>query len=179
MLRTCLASAVISLGASLAQAQSVDSAELARQLTTIAVAQHLDAIAAPDPSAPDRFVAALLFPNAQLLVVSARYPAPALITQEIAARQYRDAYLELQQGGTTDGKLFFQDMGADGLHLDGSTVDVLYENGASQVIFDRAHRPRGVSESAFQQKFATADAQYARLLTMLVGQLKQAQIAAK
>ena len=70
-------------------------------------------------------------------------------------------------------------MGADGLHLDGSTVDVLYENGATQVIFDRAHRPRGVSESAFQQKFATADAQYARLLTMLVGQLKQAQTAPK
>src|SRR5438128_1500149 len=93
--------------ATLGYAQRVDSPDLARQLTALAAAQHLDAIAAPDPAAPDRFVAALIFPGSQLLVVSARYPAPALLIQQIGARNYRDVYLAVQQSGLREGKVFF------------------------------------------------------------------------
>ena len=58
--------------------------QLATELDSLLTARGLDAIAAADLQAPDRFVAALAFPKAQLLVVDAVYPAPALMRQEIA-----------------------------------------------------------------------------------------------
>ncbi len=51
------------------------SAPLAAQLTAAMTSHKLDAIAARDPQAPDRYIAALVFPGSQLLVVAAPYPA--------------------------------------------------------------------------------------------------------
>jgi hypothetical protein len=170
--------AVFVVAAGRSRPLAADSSELAKQLTAMVVAQHRDAVAAPDPDAADRFVAALVFPNAQLLVISATYAAPVLLMQQIAAKDYKDVYLALQQSGRKDGSLFFQDMGADGLHPESATVDVLYENNGDPFLFDRAHRPRGLSDAAYQQKLTSADAQYSRLLTLLLGQLKQSGAAA-
>src|SRR5688500_12715476 len=71
------------------------SATLAKQLTVALKDQQLEAFAAPHPDEPDRFVAALFFPNAQLLVVSARYAAPELLQARMTHKQYRDVYLDL------------------------------------------------------------------------------------
>jgi hypothetical protein len=97
----------------------------------------LDAIAARDPEASDVFVAALVFPGSQLLVVSAPYPTPAALDTLLAQRQYRDVYSTLQQPSIKAGKIFVQDLGCDGLHgEDGADVDVLYEQGTTQTMFD-------------------------------------------
>jgi hypothetical protein len=175
MLRWLLASALVLLVSAPGFSQSPSSADLSKQLTELLVAQHSDAVAAADPDTPGRFVAALVFPNSQMLVVSAAYPAPAQLLQQIAAKDYRDVYLTLQQAGSREGKLFFQDMGGDGLRRDADAVDVLYENGVDQFLFDRAHRPRGLSDSAFQQKFSSSETTYARLLRVLIDQLKNPQ----
>jgi hypothetical protein len=151
------------------------SPALAAELTDLLTQHQLDAVAAADPEAPDRFVAALVFPNVQLLVVSAKYPAPTLILQQIAAKAYRDAYMALQQSGISDGKVFVQDLAADGLRgEDAQGVDVLYENVVNQTLFDGAPEKRKMTKSAYDQKVQASDATYSRMLTLLINQLKGA-----
>src|SRR4051812_29802458 len=50
--------AVFVVAAGRSRPLAADSSELAKQLTAMVVAQHRDAVAAPDPDAADRFVAA-------------------------------------------------------------------------------------------------------------------------
>src|SRR5687768_907921 len=66
---------------------------LAKQLTELMTTQKLDAIAAR--TGEDHFAAILFIPGVQMLVVSARYTAPALLNEKIVSRQYRDVYLDL------------------------------------------------------------------------------------
>ena len=86
---------------------------LAKQLTDILQTQKLDAIAAK--TGEDHFAAILFIPGVQMLVVSARYAAPALLNEKIIGRQYRDVYLDLASASVPDSKLFIEDMQADGL----------------------------------------------------------------
>jgi hypothetical protein len=147
-----------------AAAQTADSRSgpLARRLADVLTRGHLEAIAAVDPSVPDRFVAALLFPDVQLLVVAGRYPAADALRAQLAARQYKDVYLELTGGSARDSRIFFQDLKADGLHPDsGGDVDVMYEHVDKQTILD------GKPDKA---RFNAADQEYARLLTLLVNE---------
>jgi hypothetical protein len=156
-----------------ARGAAARSPALAAELTTLLQQQKLDAIAAADPDAPDRFVAALAFPKVQLLVVSAKYPAPTLVQQQIATKAYRDAYLALQQSGIADGKVFVQDLGADGLSgSDAQGVDVVYENVVNQTVFDGAPEKHKLTKSAYDEKLEASDATYSRMLTLLIDQLK-------
>ena len=81
---------------SLAAAQSASkSAAAAKQLTDALDRLKLDAIAAPDPTDPGAFVAALYFQGGQLLVVSAKSSAPTLITDKLAKKDYRDVLISI------------------------------------------------------------------------------------
>ena len=71
------------------------SAAAAKQLTDALDAAKLDAIAAADPSDPATFVAALYIQGSQLLVVSAKYAAPPLLTAKLKTKEYRDIYMDL------------------------------------------------------------------------------------
>ena len=152
-----------------AMAQPASSTVLAKQLVTVMGSSGLDAIAARDPQDPTRAIAALAFPGSQLLVVSAPYPDTATLEAYLANHMYRDVYSVLQQPSVTKGKLFFQDMGCDGLQsgADGA-VDILYEDGATQTIFDGNWKRLKLSQTAYEQKLKDADAKYAHLLTALV-----------
>ena len=86
---------------------------MAKQLTDLMQAQKLDAIATR--TGEDHFAAILFIPGVQMLVVSARYTAPALLNEKILGRQYRDVYLDLASASVPDSKLFIEDMQADGL----------------------------------------------------------------
>lgn len=154
-------------------AQAPDSTHLATELDALMTARGLDAIAAADPQAPDRFVAALAFSKSQLLVVDAVYPAPALMQQEIAEAKYRDAYLALQQSGVADSRLFFLDLGYDGLHGGADAVDVLYEGATKQILFDGQPEKHKLTKSAYDKAFATAETTYSRLLGVLIGRLRE------
>jgi hypothetical protein len=147
------------------------STDLAAELDGLLAQRGLDAFAIADPEMPDRFVAALAFPKSQLLVVEARYPAPALMLRDIAAKKYRDAYMALQQAGLPEGKLFYLDIGFDGLRGRSDAVDVLYE-GANEMVFDGAPGKHKLTEAAYERQFGAAETTYTRLLTELIAQLK-------
>ena len=173
-LRLSGATIVLAIGlAAPVHAQSPQSRHLATELGSLLTVRGLDAIAASDPQAPDRFVAALSFPNSQLLVVDAVYPAPALLQQEIADGKYRDAYLALQQSGVPDSRLFFLDLGYDGLRGAEDAVDVLYEGPTKQMLFDGQPEKHKLTKTAYEKAFTTAEATYSRLLGVLISRLKE------
>jgi hypothetical protein len=157
----------------LAHAQSPQSTHLATELGSLLAVRGLDAIAATDPLAPDRFVAALSFPKSQLLVVDAAYPAPALMQQEIAEAKYRDVYLALQQSGVPNSRLFFLDLGYAGLRGAADAVDVLYEGPTKQMVFDGQPEKHKLTKGAYEKEFTTAEATYSRLLDLLISRLKE------
>jgi hypothetical protein len=154
-------------------AQQSQSAPPAKELSSLLTQRKLDCIATRDPVEQDRFTAALFFPGAQLLVVSARYAAPSLLAEKLSKQQCRDIYADLQGAPIVESKLFFQDLGADGLHAGGENVDVLYEKGVTQTIFDG--RKRKLSDTVYADKFTEADARYSRFLTSLIEEAAKAE----
>lgn len=163
--------AVVAMMASSIRAAGGGSIPVAGELTSLMAQRHLDAIAAAVPDTPNRFVAALLIPNAQLLVVSAEYPAPAELQAQLSQKNYRDVYGALHQPVTLKTRLFFVDAGCDGLRSGADNVDVVYEQG-KQTLFDGHWKQQGLSEETYQKKLGEDDEQYAKLLTTLVAALK-------
>jgi hypothetical protein len=164
---------VATLAVSVRAAGGGGSGPVASELTSLLTARHLDSIAAQDPDRANRFVAALLIPDAQLLVVSADYPAPAELQAQLAQKNYRDIYAALHQPGSLQTRLFFIDAGCDGLRSASENVDVMYEKG-KQTTFDGRWRQQGLSESAYQKKVGDADQEYAKMLSLLVSAVKAA-----
>ena len=147
------------------------SSALAHLLAELLTKNKLEAIAAHDQSEMGRYVAALLVPGSQLLVVTARHPSVAALDQRITVRSYRDVYLDLQGTPTLSGKYFVQDSGADGIQDDAPTgVDVAYEDGAGQILFSR--KLSSLRGSAYEAALATADKRYAQMLTVLIDALR-------
>jgi hypothetical protein len=174
MLKTCgIVLLVCAAGVAAAPPErAVRSGELAKQLGAALLEHRLEAIAARDPEKADRFVAALFFPDSQLLVISASYSAPSLLEQKLAQKNYRDVYLDLGMIQFADTSLFFQDMKADGLCNDqNQTADILYEGSAS-TIFDGDWKKHGLSEQEYEQRLADVDQQYSRLLGLLLMELR-------
>lgn len=171
-----LAAAVLALwaaGTAQAAASESRSAALTKELSALMAERQMDAIGAHDPQAPGRFVAAMLFPGVQLLVVEARHPSPDTLQARLFYKQYKDVYFDLQQPSITDGKVFIQDLGCDGLRADGvGSVDIMYEGGKTQTLFDGNWKKRGQSETEYQTKFQKADEQYTRMLGLLIAELK-------
>ena len=164
VVRSTLAVMFAASMASPAQSQPA-SAKLAQELTATLAARHLDAFAARDPAAADRFVAALVYPKVQLLVVAGRYPAPAALDASFAAANYRDIYTALQ--GAAPDRMFVQDMGADGLRFeDKQRGDVVYEKVDIQTVFSG-----DVGDGDYKRKLAKEDAVYSQMLQVLVDAL--------
>jgi hypothetical protein len=162
------------------RAPSSTSESLARQVSELMQARGLDGLAAQDPDAPDRFVAALHVPP-QLLVVSARYEAPSLLRERLHKREYREVYLSLQGAGKRDGRFFVQDLGGDGLQPsadDNRPFDIIYESATIRTAFDGDWRAQKLSEKEYHDRFTAADARYARLLKALLAQA-QAEATAR
>lgn len=171
--------ALIALLASLclpsaARAQDVKSGDLVKQLTGLLQQKKIEAVAAPDAQNPGGFFAALYFPGTQLLVVSAKYSAPALLTELLARKDYKAVYAELASASIPGSKTFISDIYADGLLMkpSGSNPPDSIENGATQTAFDGAWKKAKISEADYQKIFAEADAAYARALQILINHLK-------
>lgn len=149
------------------------SEPLARELATAMQQRKLDAFAAKNPDSPNAYVAALLFPDIQLLVVAGEPLSSALTQQQLDQKDYMDVYGTLQQSVVPNTKVFFQDLKADGIHEKSNMVDVLYEHVGSQTVFDGEPAKHHLTDAQYSQKFAAADAQYSRLLSILLDSLKQ------
>ena len=167
---------VVSLSASTSLwAQESKSAPLAKQLAAALDAGKLDSVAAQDPSGPGVFVAALYFPGAQLLVISAKYSVPELLSTRLVRKEYRDTYLDLNGAAMPDSKVFIQDGAADGLkpkNLDNQAPDI-YESAGKQTIFDGDAKKQKMSDQDYQKAFTAADDRYTQILTALLAQVKK------
>jgi hypothetical protein len=158
-----------------ARAQEVKSPDLVKQLTGLLDQKKIDAIAAPDAQNPGSYMAALYFPGTQLLVVSAKYSAPALLTELLARKEYRQVYAELTSASIPGSKLLVNDVYANGLAIkpSGSQPPDGIE-GAIQATFDGGWKKAKIAEVDYIKSFTDADAAYTRVLQALILQLKTA-----
>jgi hypothetical protein len=165
-----VAAIVTSLSAvSIHAAQDGASTAATRNLVKSLDDAGLEAIATVDPTEPGAFVAALRIKGGQLLVVRANHPSVDALTGRLAARQFRDVYIDLQATPSTKGKVFVMDSGADGLPADAdqpANVDVVYEDGTRQTIFNGA-RAQKMNDDEYRKQLRDADVKYTRLLTVL------------
>jgi hypothetical protein len=151
----------------------VPSSAAANSLVTLMTSKGLDSFALQDPTAPDRFVAAMLVPDVQLLVVAATSRAPEYLRDQLRQHQYREVYAGLFSGAVPESRLFFQDMGCDGLSLAGSgNTDIMYERGTVQTVFDGDWKRQKLSKEQYDEKLRKADAEYGRLLQLLTDGVK-------
>ena len=157
-----------------ARAQDAKSVELARQLTGLLDQKKLDAIATPDAQNPGTYIAALYFPGTQLLVVSAKYSAPQLLTELLARKEYRAVYAELSSASVPGSKVLVNDVYANGLMIkpSGSNPPDSIEGGTAPATFDGAWRKAKIAEADYNKSFTDADAAYTRVLQALIAQLK-------
>jgi len=166
---------VLLSAAAAASAQESKSAPLAKQLAAALDAAKMDSIAAPDPRAPDVFVAALYFPGMQLLVVSAKYTAPQLMTERLGKREFRDIYIDLNSASVPESKVLVEDAAADGLRAkrgENQSFDSV-DAGGKRTLFDSDWKKQKMSEQDYMKAFSSADDQYAQALALLLAQLKK------
>lgn len=147
---------------------------LAKELAALMQAQKLDAVAAR--TGEDQFVAVLFFPDVQMLAVSARYAAPALLNEKIIGRQYRDVYLDLASASVPESKLFIEDMQCDGLHPERegtSPFDIVTRGVGAAFALDGEHKTKKISEDEYRRTFADFDGAYEKILVALIEQAKK------
>lgn len=157
-----------------AAAQDSRSVALAKELTTLLAEKKLDSIAAKAPGSPDQFVAALFFPG-QLLVVSARYSAPAVLNEKIVRSEFRDVYIDLNAASIPESKWLITDLGADGLRpkrTENQSFDSSDTHGKG-IMFDGNWREDKMSEQDYMKAFSEADAAYTSALEALLSSLKK------
>jgi len=161
----------------LAAAQDSKSALVAKELVQTLDAAKLDSMAAPDPATPGTFIAVLYIPGTQLLVVSAKYVAPQLLTDKITSKDYRDVYVDLQSASVRGSKVFVTDQGADGLSAkpSGDNAADSWDEGDKSVTFDGDWKKAKVTEADYTKTFNDADDRYAKILSMLLTQAKKAR----
>jgi len=174
--RACLAACgVLAIGAAVGSAQTSKSSAAAKELSETLDRLKLDSIAAPDPSDPGTYVAALYFPGAQLLVVSAKYSAPVLLDAKLTKKEYRDIYIDLSSASIPASKVFIMDQAANGLIYkpdDDQPADS-WETANKATTFDGDWKKAKLTEEDYTKTFTAADARYAQILTLLAEQAKK------
>lgn len=156
-------------------AQKSTSAPVAKELAVALAQQKATVVAARDPDQAGFYVAASYIPGVQLLVVSARPLAPERLDQFLAAKRYDEAYASLNMASVPEGKLFVQDIRADGLapgRDEGGSFDIVYQNVVKTFMFNGDWKKQGLTESQYRSIFEALDARYARMLSALLSQLQ-------
>ena len=178
MNRTCFPVAIAGLMLAVlpltAAAQTSKSAAIAKELVQVMDAKKLDSIAAKTPTGEGQYAAALYFPNVQLLVISGHYSAPQLMEPRLAAKQYRDTYMELSGTVTPDTKIFVQDMGEPG--LSSKKQENMYDTwtrAGKVVMFDGDNDKQKISDAEYAKTFAAADEEYTKILSALLAEAKK------
>jgi hypothetical protein len=154
--------------------RTLRSGPLAKELGAALQQRGLDAVAARDPDESDRFVAALFYPHAQLLVISARYAAPPLLEARLAQKQFREVYLDLGGASIPNSSMLVHDMSADGLcDSRDKRADILYEGNVTSM-FDADWKSHNRSEQEYMERLFDADERYSRMLELLLAEVKRA-----
>jgi len=171
-----LAASIIAvlLPAGSAFAQDSKSVALVKELTAILSQRKLDTVAARNPAAPDQFVAALFFPG-QLLVISARTTAPAVVNEKLVRREFRDVYMDLNSASIPESRVMITDGGADGLRprREPNQPFDMQDAAGKTLRFNGNWREQKVSEQDYMKAFSQADETYVGALQALLAELKK------
>ena len=172
--RTVILLSAMVLAPSLAFTQESKSATLATELAKLLDSQKLDSIATRG-AAPDEYIGALYFPGSQLLVVGAKYSSPERMQQLLAAKNYRDVYIDLNSASVPQTKVFVSDLGANGLRFDrdGSQPWDTADVGGKSYSFDGDWGKAKISRDEDTKAYQTTDDQYTKMLEALVAELKK------
>ncbi len=173
--RAVIAGFLVATAGAPAFAQESRSASLAKELAGLLDSSKLESVAAKDPAVADRFFGALYFPGSELLVVAAKYSAPALLAEKLDKKSYRDVYVDLNSASIPESRIFIEDLMADGLKVkpDAAQSFDTYEAGKLRVSFDGDWKKQKMSEEDYQKAFGSAEEEYAKILQVLVEQLKK------
>jgi hypothetical protein len=159
-----------------ASAQEAKSAAAARELAQLMGSKKMDSIAARMPDDRDQFVSALTFPGT-LMVVWAKTSAPAVVNEKLIRKEYREVYMDLNSASIADSKHFVTDIGADGIKVKpdakGGPSDT-HDLGTKAIRFDGNWKEDKMSEADYMKAYAEADAAYAKVIDVLVAELKKA-----
>jgi hypothetical protein len=172
--RTVVAAALVLAAGTPALTQESKSSQLAAEAAKLLDAAKLGAVAAK--LGGDEYAGALYFAGSQLLVVKARYSVPERMDAQLAAKNYRDIYIDLNSASVPGTKTLFADFGANGLqsrrrdNQAADTVDV----GDRSYAFDGDWGKAKMSEQEYSKIFQTSDAEYVKILEALVTQIKSA-----
>ena len=168
-----------------AQAPSAtESAAKAKELASLLQAKKLEAFATRDAMQPGRYVAAIIVPGVQLLVVSASYSRTNDIEYSLYNKKFQDAYLDLKSGALSTDRFFVDDAMCDGLvAVPGKNPlhDSVSMDGA-KIVFDgdfvdpKKRNSKKVPEDVYRKNFSTADMRYAKALDVLLTEIKRAAI---
>lgn len=174
MVRRALFALLLSSVTVPAAAQDLRSGDVARQLTQLLETKKLDTFAVADAKNPGTYIAAMHIPGSQLLVVSAKYAAPAMLTELLARKDFRGVYVELSSASIPSSKLLVMDAYANGLmpKPSGDQPADSIDRGGTLSTFDGAWKKAKISEADYMKTYGDADAAYSQLLQLLVSQLK-------
>ncbi len=183
LLACVMAGAVVSgagpdTGAS--QAVPAVSAGKAKELAGLLAEKKLESYAARVGEGTSRYVAVLVVPNVQLLLVSAKYTRDTDIEYALYHKQYQNAYQDLRSGVFASERFLVDDAQLDGLvaapgknpQHDAITMD------KDRFVFDGQHgdgkgrNSRKPLTEVYMKTFADADARYGQLLDALIQQIK-------
>lgn len=174
MVRRALFALLLSSVTVPAAAQDLRSGDVARQLTQLLETKKLDTFAVADAKNPGTYIAAMHIPGSQLLVVSAKYAAPAMLRELLARKDFRGVYVELSSASIPSSKLLVMDAYANGLmpKPSGDQPADSIDRGGTLSTFDGAWKKAKISEADYMKTYGDADAAYSQLLQLLVSQLK-------
>jgi len=146
------------------------SAELAADLVKVMEQRSLDTIAAAHPTDPGRFVAAMYIKGVQLLVISGRYSAPALLKEQLIKGDYRKVYLDLNAAADRQGRLFITDSQANGLRVSpekNAPFDISYRDTTAQILYNNDWKGQKLKEADYRKRFTDDETEYAAMLELL------------
>jgi hypothetical protein len=172
--RYLTATFLLALTPALAFAQESKSAQAASELAKLLDTMKLDSIAANIGG--DQYAGALYFSGSQLLVVQARYSVPQRMDAQIAMKNYRDVYIDLNSASLPESKVLIADLGANGLmakRQDNQGFDTV-DRGGKTYTFDGDWNKAKLSEQDYMKAFQESDAEYAKILQALLTQIKKA-----
>jgi hypothetical protein len=155
-----------------ASAQESKSAQLATELAKLLDSLKIDSVAARLDG--DQYAGALYFPGSQLLVVKARYMVPERMDAQLAQKNYRDVYIDLNSASVPASKILIADLGANGLYArrrenQFDTADVA----GKSYSFDGDWGKAKISEEEYTKAFQTSEGEYLKILEALLAQLKK------
>ena len=183
----CVISGALIAGASAPPQAAVSvssaSADKAKEFATLMGERKLETFAARIGDLPGTYVAVLVVPNVQLLLVSAKYSRHNDIEYSLYHKQYQNAYQDLRSGIFGTEHFFVDDAQLNGLvAMPGKNpqIDAIMIE-KDRYTFDGQHgdgKGRNAKKpltEVYMKTFADADAKYGQLLEILLTQLKAAK----